>query len=229
MRGAVGAGTLAALPRLPDTRVEISATAALFADGQEQLLGEAATEGALRRLPLERFTYIEFATHGLVRQDISGLSEAALALTPTTPADSFNDGLLTASEIADLPLKARFVALSACNTGVLDFTRFASEVPGLSAAFQVAGVPATLGTLWPVESDASRRIVQDTFRNLISDRDGPAVALAKSQRKYLANPPSIAHEHPRFWAPFVVFGDGTTPSENRVPSDSAQIGPVAAG
>jgi CHAT domain-containing protein len=224
MRGAVGAGTLAALPQLPDTRLEISGTAGLFAGGQQQLLGEEATEGALRRLPLERFTYIEFATHGLVRQDISGLTEAALALTPTTPTDSFNDGLLTASEIADLPLKARFVALSACNTGLLDFTKFASEVPGLSAAFQVAGVPATLGTLWPVESDASRRIVQETFRNLIFDRDGPAVALAKSQRKYLANPPSVAHEHPRFWAPFVVFGDGTTPSENRVASKSAQIG-----
>jgi hypothetical protein len=224
MRGAVGAGTLAALPQLPDTRLEIAGTARLFAGEQRQLLGEEATEGALRRLPLERYTYIEFATHGLVRQDISGLTEAALALTPTTPADSFNDGLLTASEIADLPLNARFVALSACNTGLLDFTKFASEVPGLSAAFQVAGVPATLGTLWPVESDASRRIVEETFRSLISDRDGPAVALAKSQRKYLADPPSVAHEHPRFWAPFVVFGDGTTPSESRIASDSAQIG-----
>jgi hypothetical protein len=224
MRGAVGAGSLSALPQLPDTRAEISATSALFPGREKQLLGERATEGDLRRLPLERFTYIEFATHGLVRQDISGLTEPALALTPITSADSFNDGLLTASEIADLPLKARFVALSACNTGLLDFTKFASEVPGLSAAFQVAGVPATLGTLWPVESDASRQIVEETFRNLISERVGPAVALARSQRKYLANSPSVAHEHPRFWAPFVVFGDGTTPSESRVLPDSVQIG-----
>jgi hypothetical protein len=226
MRGSVGAGSLEALPQLPDTRTEISGTAALFNGREKQLLGDQATEGDVRRLPLERFTYIEFATHGLVRQDISGLTEPALALTPTTNSDSFNDGLLTASEIADLPLKARFVALSACNTGLLDFTKFASEVPGLSAAFQVAGVPATLATLWPVESNASKRIVEETFRNLIANRVGPASALALSQRKYLANPPSVAHEHPRFWAPFIIIGDGTTPSEGHAAPESAQIGDV---
>jgi hypothetical protein len=226
MRGAVGLEKLSALPQLPDTRTEISETAALFGSRQKQLLGDHATEGDFRRLPLERFTYIEFATHGLVRQDVAGLTEAALALTPTGTSDSFNDGLLTASEIADLPLNARFVALSACNTGLVDFTKFASEVPGLSAAFQVAGVPATLGTLWPVESDASKRIVEETFRGLVDDRVGPGLALAHSQRKYLANSPSIAHQHPRFWAPFVVFGDGTTPSEGHAVRESAQIGEV---
>jgi len=225
MRGAVGTGGLAALPQLPETRAEILNTAALFVGRETELLGGQATEGDVRRLPLERFTYIEFATHGLVREDISGLTEPALALTPTS-SNSFDDGLLTASEIADLPLKARFVALSACNTGLLDFTKFASEVPGLSAAFQVAGVPATLATLWPVESDASKNIVEETFRRLIADRVSPATALALSQRKYLANPPSVAHEHPRFWAPFVIFGDGAMPSEGVGSPKSAQIGGV---
>jgi len=225
MRGAVGTGGLAALPQLPETRAEIANTAALFVGRETELLGGQATEGDIRRLPLERFTYIEFATHGLVRQDISGLTEPALALTPTS-ANSFDDGLLTASEIADLPLKARFVALSACNTGLLDFTKFASEVSGLSAAFQVAGVPATLATLWPVESEASKEIVEETFRRLIADRVSPVTALALSQRNYLANPPSVAHEHPRFWAPFVIFGDGAVPSEGLGSRKSAQIGGV---
>ena len=226
LRGAVGIGSLSALPQLPDTRTEISGIAAFFQGRQEQLLGEQATEADFRRLPLERFTYLEFATHGLVRQDISGLTEPALALTPASSSDSFNDGLLTASEIADLPLKARFVALSACNSALVDFTKFASEAPGLSAAFQIAGVPATLGTLWPVESDASKQIVEETFRGLVTDKLGPAVALALAQRKYLANPPSEAHEHPRFWAPFMVFGDGTTPSEGHAAQESAQIGAI---
>jgi CHAT domain-containing protein len=223
LRGAAGAEKLSALPQLPDTREEITSSGTLFGNRQTLLLGEHATEADLRRLPLERYSYLEFATHGLVRQDVAGLNEPALALTPVSSEDSFNDGLLTASEIADLPLTARFVALSACNTAALDSTKFSSEVPALSAAFEVAGVPATLGTLWPVESDASKQIVQETFRRLIGDRVGPATALALAQRRYLQNPPSSAHEHPRFWAPFVIFGDGDTPSEGHAGPVTSQL------
>jgi CHAT domain-containing protein len=229
LRGAVGIGSISALPELPDTRAEVSGAAALFPGHQTLLLGDQATEGDLRRLPLERYAYLEFATHGLVRQDISGLTEPALALTPVSTIDSFDDGLLTASEIADLPLHARFVALSACNTGLLDTAKFASEVPGLAAAFEIAGVTATLGTLWPVESDASRQIVPETFRRIVSAQVGPAVALADSQRQYLQHPPSIAHEHPRFWAPFVIFGDGdsTLEGEHRLVAGSNWFGSIA--
>jgi CHAT domain-containing protein len=226
LRGAVGIGNLSVLPELPDTRTEIVSISTLFPGRKTLLLGNQATEGDLRRLPLERYAYLEFATHGLVRQDISGLTEPALALSPVSSVDSFDDGLLTASEIADLPLNAKFVALSACNTGVLDTSKFASEVPGLAAAFEVAGVPATLGTLWPVDSDASRQIVQDTFRRVIGDRVGPAVALAEAQRQYLRHSTSIAHEHPRFWAPFAIFGDGTAPTGESIESSPVQIGAV---
>ena len=37
---------------------------------------------------------------------------------------------------------------------------------------------------------------------------GPAAALAQAQRDYLAAPPTRAHLHPRFWAPFIILGDG---------------------
>jgi len=40
---------------------------------------------------------------------------------------------------------------------------------------------------------------------------GPAQALAQAQRAYLAAPPSRARLHPRFWAPFIVLGDGGPP------------------
>ncbi len=223
LRGAVVVNGISGLPPLPDTRLEIQQIALHFPNQSTLLLGDQATEGSLRRLPLEQFGYIEFATHGLVRQDIAGLTEPALALTPVTAADSFDDGLLTASEIADLPLHARFVALSACNTAISDATKFASEIPGLANAFQAAGVPATLATLWPVESDASRRIVEKTFRSVVETHSGPAIALAQAQREYLANPPSAAHEHPRFWAPFVLFGDGAAPEHTVSDHKSSQI------
>ena len=107
------------------------------------------------------------------------------------------------------------MALSACNTAAIDFTKYASEIPALSAAFEVAGVSSVLATLWPVESDASAHIVHDTFRNLVNGASGPAHALAEAQRDYLAHPPSLAHAHPRFWAPFAIFGDSIGPSMDR--------------
>ena len=222
-RGGIVANGVATLPPLPDTRAEIEQVASHFPNQPTLLLGDQATEASLRRLPLEQYGYIEFATHGLVRQDIAGLTEAALALTPVTAADTFDDGLLTAPEIADLPLHARFVALSACNTALSDSTKFASEIPGLASAFQAAGVPATLATLWPVESDASKRIVEETFQSVIENHDGPAIALAQAQRDYLAHSPTPAHQHPRFWAPFVMYGDGTTTTISAPGGPSVQL------
>jgi CHAT domain-containing protein len=215
MRGAVGITSFSALPPLPDARSEVEGVGTLFRSDATLLIGDSASEGSFRRLPLEQYTYIEFATHGLVRQDMAGLTEAALAMSPGTDpgTDTFDDGLLTASEIADLPLRARFVALSACNTGVVDYNKFSSEVPSLANAFQVAGVPAILATLWPVDSGVSKSIVSSTFEKLLRDSVGPSKALAESQVNYLGATPRTAYQHPRFWAPFVILGDGSTPSK----------------
>ena len=223
MRGAIGVGGLSVLPSLPDTKTELEEIGSLFPQRSTVLTEGGATEAAFRRLPLEKFRYLSFATHGLVREDINGLTEPALALTPESATDPFDDGLLTASEIADLPLRARFVALSACNTAALDFTKYASEVPALSAAFEVDGVSSVLATLWPVESDTSKRIVREIFQQLVAGTE-PAAALAKSQRDYLIQPPSVAQSHPRFWAPFAIFGDSVSPTTNRDLKIGSQIG-----
>jgi CHAT domain-containing protein len=59
---------------------------------------------------------VYFATHGLVAGEIKGLAEPSLALSlPKQPSDVDN-GLLTASEVAQLKLNADWVVLSACNT-----------------------------------------------------------------------------------------------------------------
>lgn len=226
LRGAVGTGELSSLPPLPDTKTELEDIGALFPQRATLLTGGDATEAAFRHLPLESYRYLSFATHGLVREDISGLTEPALALTPESATDPFNDGLLTASEIADLPLRAQFVALSACNTATLDFTKYASEVPALSAAFEVDGVSSVLATFWPVDSDTSKRVVKGTFQRLVAGAAGPATALAESQRDYLERPPSIAESHPRFWAPFAIFGDSIPPKTDSSRHPSPQIGRV---
>lgn len=199
---------IAALSPLPETRDELEASAKGFRTAR-LLLRDEATERRFRGELSGAYRYVSFATHGLIRDDLQGLAEPALVLTPVSAADPTDDGLLTASEIADLQLGARFVALSACNTANFDLDQLSQDLPALASAFAVAGVPATLATLWPVNSDTGKAVVADTFARLrASPGGGAAQALALAQRAFLAAPPSRAYLHPRFWAPFVVLGDG---------------------
>ena len=72
-----------------------------------------------------------------------------------------------------------------------------------------AGVRGVLGTLWAVNSETGVTVVSDLFARLAgAEGPGPAGALAEAQRAYLAAPPSRARLHPRFWAPFIILGDG---------------------
>jgi CHAT domain-containing protein len=210
LRG-VRSADIRALEPLPDTRQELEAAARVY-PGARMLLGAEATEQAVRTALSDPADIIAFATHGLIRDDLQGLSEPALVLTAVREGDPVDDGLLTATEIADLRLAARFVVLSACNTANFDLTEMARELPALATAFALAGVPSTLGTLWPVETGTGRAVVSDLFARLARDAD-PARALAEAQRAFLAAPPGRAWRHPRFWAPFVVMGDrGSTPA-----------------
>ncbi|HEY8573422.1 CHAT domain-containing protein [Phenylobacterium sp.] len=195
------------LAPLPETRDELLASARGFATSRLLLQGDA-TERRFRGEMVGAYRYLSFATHGLIRDDLQGLAEPALVLTPVAPDDPLDDGLLTANEIADLDLRALFVALSACNTANFDLEIMAQELPALASAFAMAGTPATLGTLWPVDSETGKRVVSGVFDQLRAGGRGPGDALAQAQRAFLAAPPGRAYLHPRFWAPFVILGDG---------------------
>lgn len=210
LKGSRSAG-LAALAPLPETKDELERSAKGFAS-TKLLVQNAATERGVRGQLLGSYRYLSFATHGLIRDEIEGLSEPALALTPVSSTDPLDDGLLTASEIADLNLGAQFVALSACNTANYDVAQMAGELPALASAFAVAGVPSTLGSLWAVDSETTKEVVATTFETLRTEHgESPALALAQAQRTFLAAPPSRAYLHPRFWAPLIVLGDGARP------------------
>jgi hypothetical protein len=59
-----------------------------------------ASETTVQGAPPGECRVVYFATHGLVAGDIKGLAEPSLALTiPAQPSD-LDDGLLTASEVA---------------------------------------------------------------------------------------------------------------------------------
>jgi CHAT domain-containing protein len=198
-----------ALPPLPDTADELNAVAKnLGAPASDIHLGRDASETNVKRLPLADYRIVYFATHGLVAGDIKGLAEPSLVLSIPTQPTNTDDGLLTASEVAQLKLNADWVVLSACNTIAGDKPG-AEALSGLARAFFYAGARALLVSHWAVSSDAATRLTTSTFDILKANpKLGRAEALRRAMLTYLNDTSDPLNAYPAYWAPFEIVGEG---------------------
>ena len=217
--GGIDSRQLASLPRLHDTAAEVTSIAlALGTDPSEVVfLGAKADEKRVKSMDLSRYRVVTFATHGLVANDLEGLTQPALALTTPGITGNTEDGLLTMEEILGLKLDADWVVLSACNTATAGRAG-AESVSGLGQAFFYAGTRALLASNWPVETTSAKALTTDIFRRQAED---PNLARAEALRRAamalmetgaLKDPGSgralYSFAHPLFWAPFSLIGDG---------------------
>lgn len=211
------------LTPLPESEGEVRRIAEVLGSPAQSLLtGKDASEEKLYALSdtgtLARYRMLVFATHGLLPNEIDGLFEAALALTPTerdarqliAPSAmgllTSADGLLTTSEIPQLKLKADIVVLSACNTGgdsQIDYEAYS----GLASAFLEAGARSVLVSHWPVKSDAAVAITTGTIAHWTSRKLGRDFAFAFRQALLDVIQTSPETARPSYWAPFSLFGE----------------------
>ena len=184
-------------------------------------LGARASEGVIRKLNNARVLsgarIVHFATHGLVADETealtNSLAEPALLLTPPATATDLDDGLLTASEIAELKLDADWVVLSACNTAAGGDRGNAEALSGLARAFFYAGARALLVSHWSVDSHAAVLLTTGAFAEI---ERNPMIGRAEALRRSMlaamvdASRPTkwVLAAHPAVWAPFVVVGEG---------------------
>src|SRR5208282_374042 len=130
-----------------------------------------------------------FATHGLLPGELVCQTEPALALSPPpTPAKTKEeDGLLEASEIAELKLNAGLVVLSACNTAEGRDDLGGGSLAGLAEAFFFAGARTLVASHWQVPSAATARLMVGMFGHLRPDLSGGvAESLRQSQLALIA-------------------------------------------
>ena len=205
---------------LPETADELCAVAGeLAADVRDVNLGSRATESAVKALnengKLASYRTVHFATHGLLAgetESVGGAAEPSLLLTPPNVATREDDGLLTASEVAQLKLDADWIVLSACNTAGGE-KGGAEALSGLARAFFYAGARALLVSHWYVDSDAAVKLVTHAFAEL---KRSPAIGRAEAMRRAMlavmkdtSRPKRwTPAAHPSVWAPFVVVGEG---------------------
>ncbi len=209
LAGAMDGRALRELPTLAESVDEIRGIAALFPEGGATLrLGPAANEREFVGNQLAGHRVIALATHGFLAGEVAGVPEPSLMLAlPDDPEGRF-DGILRASEIAQLQLNADLVILSACNTATANGRPRSEMYTGLAQAFFTAGARNLLVSHWPVVSGAAVQLTVAT----VQDHVGGTVPLAQSLQRAMQQVRRTAttdfEAHPAYWGPFVIAGDG---------------------
>jgi CHAT domain-containing protein len=205
------------LPQLPSTKDEVQAIAkALQVDASDIKLGLDATVTAVKNVKLDQYRIVYFATHGLVAGDLEkfakGKIEPALALSIPDKLTDFDDGLLSASEVAQLKLNADWVVLSACNTAAEE-NPGAEALSGLARAFFYAGAHSMLVSHWEIDDETTANLMTKIFLLM---RDNPKLSHGEAlQQSILAIIDSATLDedlNPRLWAAFVVVGEPAKPN-----------------
>jgi len=146
---------------------------------------------------LDEYTIAHFACHGI-----------------TDPSDPSNSGLilanhpLTVTTLNSVTLPAgRLAYLSACGTAASYAEGLADEAIHITSAFQLAGFPHVIGTLWPIDDYVASLLAARFHATLLSGRSffDPACAARVlhdiGQQVRADNP-----DEPHLWAAHIHVG-----------------------
>jgi CHAT domain-containing protein len=178
-RGLFDASYPVNLPALGSARAEVLSAARALGPDSVVLVGDGATEAALKSQDLGRFGILHFAAHAFA--DPKFPERAAIVLLNNAAAGE--DGLLQPREIAQFRLKAGVVVLSACDTAVGP-TLGQEGVLNIARGFLLAGAQSVVMTLWPVTDATSSALMRRFYENIAAGQD-VAQALAGSKSAVL--------------------------------------------
>ena len=191
---------------LPFSKREVLEIGKFFDKNERTILvGEKASEEAIKKLPLIDYRLIHFACHGFL--DERNPFRSALVLSLNSQQE--DDGYLQMREIYGLSLNADLVVLSACQAGNGIMER--TEGPmGLVRPFFYAGARSVIASLWSISDKTTVLFMKEFYRNLVEGRAiGKALQLAKNRML------NSAWSHPFYWAGFILNGDPAVVSMNR--------------
>ncbi|NEO70596.1 CHAT domain-containing tetratricopeptide repeat protein [Moorena sp. SIO3H5] len=162
----------------------------------EVLVENAATKAAIDSKALNSYHCLHFSCHGYFNYQEPRKSALILANAhkPTSAEPNSERYLrvedeeydlekcLTIDDVFDLQLEqCRLVTLSACETGLIDYTNISDEYIGLPSGFLVAGSPAVVSSLWKVNDLSTALLMIKFYDNLLNSQMSLAVALNQAQ------------------------------------------------
>ncbi len=137
----------------------------------------------------------------------------------------FSDGDVTASEIYTANIKANLAVLSACNTGFGKLEK-GEGVMSMARAFNYAGVPAIIMSLWKVPDKETKDIMVQFYQNLkVGETKSKALKNAKLAYLYATKDENL--KHPYYWSGFVLNGNTDSIEPNNSKKNFYYFGAVA--
>jgi CHAT domain-containing protein len=188
------ARALRAALALPGVKDEIAAIR-LILPGTHMLDAAFTVEGFRRAAETESHQIIHIASHGV----FGGTADSSyiLAYDDILTLDGLQT-LLKSDQFRKRPIE--LITLSACETAEGN-----DRSPlGISGAAIKARAKSVLGTLWPVDDNAARKVMETFYRGLIVFHLAKTEALRQAQIELLR---SDEFSHPFFWAPFLLVGN----------------------
>ncbi len=137
----------------------------------------------------------------------------------------FSDGDLTASEIYIADIKANLAVLSACNTGFGKLEK-GEGVMSMARAFNYAGVPSIIMSLWRVPDKETKDIMVQFYKNL-KEGETKSKALKNAKLAYLNTTKDANLKHPYYWSGFVLNGNTDSLSPKTSKKNLYCVGGVA--
>jgi len=183
---------------LPGAQDEVNEICDLV-DGDKFLKDASNKKQFLKFAP--QYNVLHLSMHALLE---SNDPEFSRLLFNQNKLNSREEYTMFASELSNLELNAQLAVLSACNTGSGTFKEGEGKI-SLSRAFNYAGVPSTVHSLWKVPDDATSTIMLDFYKELISGKEIDE-ALRNAKLAYLTNNVIPERAHPFYWAGFILDG-----------------------
>ncbi len=201
---ALGAG---AWGNLPGTLSEVKAIEKITPGG-EIVTRDRVSEHYIKSLSeqgkLAQYQVLHFATHGLVVPAIPELS--AIVLSQFKQELNDEDGYLRMGEISRLNIKADFVNLSACETG-LGKIYGGEGVVGLTQSFLIAGANSLSVSLWQVADDSTSQFMVAMYNQVEQNKKTYSQAITDIKRRFIIGDFGEEYKKPYYWSPFVYYGE----------------------
>jgi len=183
---------------LPATEQEVATIAGLFTSTTASVVKhKEANESRVKSGDLKKFSYLHFATHGVVDEVDPQRSRIFLN------TNDKEDGNLFAGEIYNLDLNARLAVLSACQTGLGKLSK-GEGVIGLSRALIYAGSQNLIVSFWSVADESTALLMTDFYTYHLQQKMSFRKALQQSKIKMMDDG---KFNSPYYWAPFVLIGN----------------------
>jgi CHAT domain-containing protein len=118
--------------------------------------------------------------------------------------DSTEDRYLKTYEVYSIPLQAKMVVLSSCNSGA-GFLYSGEGILSLARGFMYSGSESVVMAMWEIEDRSGTEIVKSFYDNLKKGYSKSS-SLQRARVRYLREADQL-RSHPYFWSSLVVYGN----------------------